>query len=797
MTAARPPTTRRPDGTPARAARSGPGPAVLAAAVAALVAVGVGLAALRSRERGDDAPAPTAGATGYVGSAACGPCHRDPHRRWVGSHHARAMERFTPATIAGAVPSGPLTFHGERYELTADGGTVHLACEGPDGAPTSRPVEYAFGVWPLRQVLVPGARGAKQAPLLAWDARDAAAGGARWYRLRDEDGRVPPTDPFHGFGPAQRWNGGCAECHATGLRKGWDPERDAYATTWVEDGVGCEACHGPGATHVAWAVADREGRAVERPPRAGLPVQLADPRPQRWDLDPKRGIWLRTPVGRPAEHIEVCARCHSHRAPLGEGDPGRSLHDDYVVSLLDEGLYFADGQVQDEVFEHGSFLQSKMWAAGVGCFRCHDHRARTREARAAAACADCHLREKFGARSHHFHAEGGPGSACVDCHMPPRTYMGVHVRRDHSIRVPRPDVSVAIGTPNACTGCHRDRDDRWAADAAARWWPGLAARPEWGTTLHAGRIGAPGAATRLAATVGDAATPGIVRATAASLLARSPDPAALDALRAAAADHDPLVRRGAVEGVVGFPPEARWAVAGPRLRDPLRSVRVAAARALAGLPAPDAAADAARGAALAEARAALGFAGDAPTGAVAVASVARAAGDLPGAVRWLERAVATSPRNVAAVVELADALRAAGRDGAARDALAAGLAVAPDAAAVHHALGLALVRASARAEAGDHFERAARTAPDDPPSVLAWALWNAEAGRMPVAVEVLAAGLARRPHDVGLLEAAAALRRAAGDLAGAAEAARHLERLRPWEPERAAARARAEAEAGR
>ena len=62
--------------------------------------------------------------------------------------------------------------------------------------------------------------------------------------------------------------------------------------------------------------------------------------------------------------------------------------------------------------------------------------------------------------------------------MPARTYMVVDPRRDHSLRVPRPDLSAALGTPNACTGCHRDRPAQWAADRVKAWGgtrPGTAA----------------------------------------------------------------------------------------------------------------------------------------------------------------------------------------------------------------------------------------------------------------------------------------------------------------------------------
>ena len=42
------------------------------------------------------------------------------------------------------------------------------------------------------------------------------------------------------------------------------------------------------------------------------------------------------------------------------------------------------------------------------------------------------------------------GAQCVACHMPTETYMQVDPRHDHSLRVPRPAQTVALGVPNAC-----------------------------------------------------------------------------------------------------------------------------------------------------------------------------------------------------------------------------------------------------------------------------------------------------------------------------------------------------------
>ena len=122
------------------------------------------------------------------------------------------------------------------------------------------------------------------------------------------------------------------------------------------------------------------------------------------------------------------------------------------------------------MFEHGSFLQSRMARAGVTCVDCHDpHTGKTR-AEGNALCTGCHDPEVFDTSRHHHHQSNGAGAACVSCHMPTRTYMQVHVRHDHAIRVPRPDWSVRFKVPNACTVCHGDRDASWAARTVADWY---------------------------------------------------------------------------------------------------------------------------------------------------------------------------------------------------------------------------------------------------------------------------------------------------------------------------------------
>ena len=200
-----------------------------------------------------------------------------------------------------------------------------------------------------------------------------------------------------------------------------------------------------------------------------------------------------------------------------------------------------------------------------------------------ALCAQCHLPEKFDVAAHHHHRTGSTGAQCVNCHMPTKNYIVVDARRDHSIRVPRPDLSVSLGTPNACTQCHADQPAQLAAETVAGWYPGgRQTTSHYGTALHAGRIGAADAEQQLDRLILDQSQPAIVRASALPLLMPYASPASEPAIKAAIADPDPLVRAAAPRALPGTPPPRFVNAAAPLLSDPVRAVRIEAARALAG-----------------------------------------------------------------------------------------------------------------------------------------------------------------------------------------------------------------------
>jgi predicted CXXCH cytochrome family protein len=742
-----------------------------------MLALGVALAMACGREE-SPAPAAPSPALAYLGAERCAGCHPQEAAAWRGSDHDRAMEE--PAARLGDFADARFEEDGVVTRFFERGGRAFVNAPGPDGKPADFPVAYTFGVEPLQQVLLRLPKGRYQAFDVAWDARPREAGGQRWFSLHPGE-PAPPGDVMHWTKLSASWNGGCADCHSTNVRRGYDLARDAYVTRWSDLDVACEACHGPGSGHAAWAEAGARGN--ER----GLTARLGEPR--RWRLPAGAAIARREPPLRSHAELEVCAPCHARRTQLAEGAPaGAPLLDAYRPALLEPGLYEADGQIRDEVYEYGSFVQSRMYAAGVTCSDCHDPHRLALRAEGNALCGECHRAEVFDAPEHHHHAAGSAGAACGACHMPARTYMGVDVRHDHSFRVPRPDLSLAIGAPNACTACHAGKPARWAAEAVARWFPGgRSTAPHYGSALHAGRERQPGAEAALVALARDAAQPAIARATALALLAAPDLPAANAAIRRGLRDPDPLVRLGALAAAPSVEPAARLAAVKPLLRDPLLAVRIDAARVLAEVPPelfrPE---DRTRlAAALGEYRAAQAVNADRPEAHVNLGGLAALQGDAAAARAEYETAIRLAPWFVPAWVNLADLERAAGREEAAEAALREALAAAPEVAEPHFALGLLLIRTGRRDEALAELTRAAALAPDNARFVQGLALALEDRGQPQRALATLEAAVARHPGDRELRAAAAFLAHQHGEREAALRHARAL--VAAW-PEDAQAR---------
>ena len=730
-------------------------------------------------------PATTLPAATYVGGQTCTSCHANEHAAWSGSHHDLAMQVADDKSVLGNFADAKFSSAGITSTFFRRGGKFFVNTDGPDGKLADFELKYTFGVTPLQQYLIELPGGRLQAFGIAWDSRPKAAGGQRWFHLY-AGRKLKAGDPQHWTGIDQNWNYQCADCHSTNLRKNYDAEARRFDTKWSEINVSCEACHGPASNHLAWAKKEGDWQRFGGTGK-GLPVALDERRGVSWIMNVTTGNAARSSPRAGVREIEICAQCHARRGQFSdEGVHGRPFADAYRPALLDQGLYWSDGQQRDEVYNHGSFLQSRMFAKGVTCSDCHDPHSLKLRQPGNAVCSQCHQPAKFDGPQHTFHPAGSKGAECVSCHMPATTYMEVDPRRDHGMRVPRPDLSVKLGVPNACNQCHADRKPEWAAAQVEKWYGRVPAGfQRYAEAFHADASGAAGAGQQLRDVVRNAEQPAIARATALARLAGDPSPVTQDLLRQTLNDPDAQVRAATVGALAGGDPALKAQLLARLLKDPVRSVRMEAARALAG-PAEQRLAPADREAfasALAEYVAAQRFNADRPEGRSNLGMLYAERGDTLAAEKELQAAVALDPTFVPATVNLADLYRALGREAEAERLLRGALARAPEEAAVHHALGLALARQKRVGEAVAELEKAARLAPRNSRYAYVYAVALHDAGKVPQAIAVLEELHRRDPGDSTPVQALAAFERDRGNRAAAIRWAEQLVALAPGDPQ--------------
>lgn len=474
-------------------------------------------------------PAQSTEDEGYSAPETCSQCHQEQSERWSYSDHAWAMKPADEGTVLGNFDDAVFDDGGQQAQFFRRDGDYWVSTEGETGEVEEFPIAYTFGYFPLQQYLVRLPRGRLQSLTIAWDSRPGDEGGQRWFSLYPGE-KFAPDDALHWTGRYQNWNAMCADCHSTLLTMNYDAKSDSFSTTWQEQNVGCQGCHGPGGKHVDWA---QNEQSVFESGDAGLSVGFEGMEPHKV--------------------VETCAYCHSRRQSLKDGQHAHEAYlDKALPSTLGPGLYHADGQIQGEVYVYSSYTQSAMYKAGVTCLDCHDPHTTKVVAQGNTLCTQCHneappsrfpqiVAMNYDSPEHHKHPQGTSGAQCVNCHMTEKTFMVVDPRRDHSFRIPRPDLTLATDSPNACNDCHDDRSAEWAKAAIEQWYPSYERSPHFAATLNAFRTAEDDAIVRLARLIRDRTQPAIARATAAGHLG-SFGPRAMPILRAGLLVEEPLVQ---------------------------------------------------------------------------------------------------------------------------------------------------------------------------------------------------------------------------------------------------------------
>lgn len=717
-------------------------------------AVSVSALHLRAQTSGPPGAPSLREAAAFIGSESCANCHKLETSAWKGTQHAAAMQHAREPAVLGDFNDAIFIKDGVTTTFSRRDGKYFVRTPGPDGKPGEFEVMFTFGVTPLQQYLLQMPGGRLQAFGGAWDTRPKSAGGQRWFDLYPGQ-KLAPGNPMHWTGIQQTANYMCIDCHVTNLRKSFDDKADSYNSTWSEVGVGCEACHGPGSAHVAWA---RTGASPADPSR-GLAARFPVRTNIAWGTDPAARPKVPQPATGQVAEVETCARCHSRRSQLTDAiHAGQPFADGFRLSLLERGLYRVDGQMQDEVFNHGSFLQSRMFSKGVTCTDCHDPHTQKLRADGNTLCGQCHEPSKFDTKAHHFHEPESKSGQCITCHMPTVTYMVVDPRHDHSFRVPRPDLAASLGTPDVCAGCHTDKSAGWAAEQLRTQLGHLPSGFQtFAEAFNAADRGAPGADALLARIIDEPAQPAIVRASAIARGSASGRPLTDTELRTALADPNPSVRAAAIEAAAVGDSRQMSSLLLPRLRDPALLVRIEAARALAG-PAEMQMNDADRAefrSALQEYIAVQRYNADRGEAHMNLALLEIRRGNGLLADDHLARAIAIDPTFVPAYVQLADLYRSRRDEVKVEAVLRRALERNPDAALAHNALGLSLIRQQRRDAALDEFRRATQLEPNTARYGYVYAVALDQTGRRPEAVRILGALLSSHPYDVDALTAAA------------------------------------------
>jgi len=716
-------------------------------------------------------------AADYVGRDSCVQCHAEQVNLWQGSHHDLAMQHADKNTVLGDFSGVTFNYAGITSKFYKNKDKFMVRTDGPDGELSDYEIKYTFGVTPLQQYLVEFDDGRLQALSIAWDSREKNKGGQRWFHLYPDE-KITHQDELHWTRVSFNWNGMCAECHSTNLQKKYDSHTDTFATSWSEIDVSCEACHGPASNHLNWA---NKKTGWETLNNKGLDVQFDERENVHWKLNAKTGKTERSQPREKNKEIDVCAQCHSRRSTISDDySPGKAFLNHYMPRLLDEGMYYVDGQIQDEVYVYGSFLQSKMQHKGVTCSDCHEPHSLKLRQEGNGVCLQCHAAEQFDAEKHHFHQSGSKGALCAECHMPPTTYMIVDPRHDHSIRIPRPDLSVTLGVPNACNQCHEDKDATWA-NAQIKQWYGKTpvGYQQFANALEAGRQGDAKAGAMLADQIRINATPNIARASAISGLSRYLDQSNIDVLQQGLKDENAMVRMASVGALEGLPPAMLIQLAFPLLDDPVKSVRIEVARVLAPVPVGDLKGDQLTIYKTAENEYIDSQLANAerPEAQLNLGNYYAAKTDFVKAELAYKKAIKVEKVFVPAYINLADLYRAQQKENEAEKVLRNAIKIAPANADVHYALGLLLVRQQKNDKAVKLLQHAAELDVNNARYVYVYAVALNSTGKNSEAIDVLQDAYGRFPQNTDILNALVAFHRDAGNEFAAQTYMKKLQKL--------------------
>jgi hypothetical protein len=474
----------------------------------------------------------------YAGSEACRDCHEKNFNHWSHDWHARALSAAKEGKVAGNFNAAHFRGTSSEAWMVRRGAQYIMRTRGPGSTIEDFPVSWVIGGKRMQDAITVFGDGRWQVLPVYYHL----TGGGAWVDYNEaKQGVIGPDHPYYWTNFRRMAAKECLECHATGVDVRYDPAQHRWTTSFVDPGVACEDCHGPGARH---AETKAKGDIVH-------PGHVS-----------------------PSLGLAICGRCHGPHEPVfplldsrDQFKPGDRYEDRFQPLVVTDGTersgeYFADGRPGSSSFEYQALIQSRCYLrGGATCLTCHTapHEAHGRDdlkldashhADPDASCRGCH-KEIAGAAAAHSHHRGPAGQSCVACHMP-RVLSGVldHFP-DHSIDIPNPANTVRHAVPNACNVCHSEKPPQEMQQAMERWWPAIEAR-QHRRLLLADAIdekAAGGSLPALASVLQDRSEAPSLRGAAAVLLGQRFPGDASRILSPLLQEPDPLLRSRVVEAL--------------------------------------------------------------------------------------------------------------------------------------------------------------------------------------------------------------------------------------------------------
>lgn len=707
-------------------------------------------------------------------SSRCINCHTEQVQQWQHSDHGKSMDLATEKSVLGDFNNVTVTHYSQtaRFFKKEDGFYASLSQQNHT---QEYLISYVFGHFPLQQYLIETQEGRYQVFPFAWDSRDKSEGGQRWYpNYPDED--IAENDRLHWKQPLQNWNGMCADCHSTGLKRNFDTQTSTFSSHFDTINISCASCHGEMANHYKTggdAVSINASSRSASPmiaPQKHAPLSSLSLGEQKamgqWLLKDgdKIARWHKLedgelkPAKRDNSFMDTCYGCHSLRSPLTDGiNPEHAFLDQFTPSLLIPPLYFADGQIREEVYVYGSFLQSRMFEAGVNCIDCHNPHTMKVKVEGNGLCLQCHSAQAYEGEKHTNHPSDSEASQCVNCHMPTRTYMGVDARRDHSFSIPTPHVSEKTGAPNACLNCH-EADNAWVSKQLSKWY-GRDSTLDSNEERYIAFIHGESMSKNEMLSLAHAKTlPVIKRATVLTTMASRVDGLTDRDLRPFIRKKEPLLRLAAAQAGRALPANERLKAYKGLLNDKYKAIRIAAVNNLIGLGIDSAAFKHA----LNELTASNTINQWRGEGNLNQSLVEYQLGNIRQAETLLKQGIEADPFFEANYINLAELYRSQNKRSLEKETLENAVKAVPNSDLVYYSLGMLNIRLHDKPAAVKLFKKATELGPSNAQNWYIYALALDNMGKTQSAITVLKKALSN-VHDSSLIELGMSLSQKLGD----------------------------------